>query len=186
MTCSEHLCARSGVLRVIAILGVFSLAIALSSCKNPQPSHGLATGQAVPLPPVGHLPEADSTQLQGMLVTARGHPVVINLWASWCVPCRTEMPRLQNAHQQYGAKVVFIGVAINDQASDARIFLKDQHVTYGNVIDISGRIPHLLGADGLPTTYVTGKTGKIRGTVLGGISEGRLHSELDAALKDSQ
>src|SRR3546814_8760254 len=74
-----------------------------------------------------------------ILVGLQGKPVVVNIWASWCAPCRTEMPLLERAARTYEGRVAFLGVASRDDRQDAAAFLDDVGVTYPNVFDVSGR-----------------------------------------------
>ena len=108
---------------------------------------------------------------------------MVNVWASWCAPCRTEMPLLQRAAETYRGRVVVLGVASKDDPAVARTFLSDHGLTYPNVFDTSGDIRVALGLTAFPTTYVFGADGALRSTVAGGISEQRLAALIDAALR---
>jgi cytochrome c biogenesis protein CcmG/thiol:disulfide interchange protein DsbE len=72
----------------------------------------------------------------------RGKAVLLNFWASWCVPCRAEARTLESAWQKYKDQgVVFLGVKIEDKEADARAFMKEFGITYLNGRDASGRLP---------------------------------------------
>ncbi|MEO6713487.1 MAG: TlpA disulfide reductase family protein [Mycobacteriales bacterium] len=118
-------------------------------------------------------------ELQGMLVGLRGRAVVVNIWASWCGPCRAEMPLLQRAATTYGGKAVILGVASKDNVGAAKAFLEDVGVDYPNVFDSTGDIRQAMGLRGFPTTYFFNADGRLVATVVGGISEARLAAQLD-------
>ena len=114
-----------------------------------------------------------------MLVGLRGRPVVVNVWASWCPPCRAEMPLLERAAADYRGRVAFLGVASKDDAADAEAFLRRVDVTYPNVFDATGDVRDELGLRGFPTTYIFDAAGELREAVVGGITEQRLAAQLD-------
>ena len=137
-----------------------------------------AEGQPRPVPETQLLPTTLS-EFEEMLVGLRGKPVAVNIWASWCGPCRAEMPLLQRAAETYGGKVTIIGVDSRDSPREAREFLKDVGVDYPNVFDATGDIRKALGLRGFPTTYFFDDSGRLVATVVGGISEARLAAQLE-------
>ena len=117
------------------------------------------------------------------LARLRGRVVYVDFWASWCAPCRTEAPLLERAASASGPDVVFLGVASKDERSAALDFLNEFDITYPNVLDSTGAIRARLGLRGFPTTYIVGRDGRVRTTVIGGISEQRLAAQLEDALR---
>ena len=83
----------------------------------------------------------------------RGKPVVLNLWASWCGPCRREAKVFEAAHQKYGDRIHFVGVNVRDDVDDSRDFVQEFGVTYPNVFDEGHRFADALGYGGLPETF---------------------------------
>jgi cytochrome c biogenesis protein CcmG, thiol:disulfide interchange protein DsbE len=108
-----------------------------------------------------------------------GRPTVINLWATWCEPCREEMPILEAAYQRHGRRIAFLGVNTKDQPSWAADFLQQVNVTYPQVVDRDGLLLDSLRSPGLPVTVVLDAQGEIAGRQIGRITEQRL-SELIA------
>lgn len=99
------------------------------------------------------------------LASLRGKPVVLNFWASWCVPCKGEAKMLEQAWQQYRSKgVVFLGVDYTDPVSDARTFMSHHGVTYPIVQDGSGSIGDKYGLTGVPETFFIDRHGRLVGT----------------------
>lgn len=115
------------------------------------------------------------------LIELRGRPVVINFWASWCGPCETEAPILNEAHRVYGDDVAFVGVNIKDAKSAALEFERRFDVAYPSVRDESGEIYSDYGLTGQPETYLIDSNGVIVEHIPGAIA-GRdaLFQSLDA------
>lgn len=91
----------------------------------------------------------------------KGHPVVINKWASWCGPCRAEFPMLQHAASRYGKQVGFLGVNSNDHDAAARSFLKNEALPYPSYSDGNLAIAGKLGiVPFFPTTVFLDRNGK--------------------------
>jgi cytochrome c biogenesis protein CcmG/thiol:disulfide interchange protein DsbE len=91
----------------------------------------------------------------------RGRPLIINFWASWCVPCREEARRLAASAQAHAGKVVFLGVDVQDFTGDARRFLRKYQVNYVSVRDGSGSTYDGYGLTGVPETYYVDSRGRI-------------------------
>lgn len=96
-----------------------------------------------------------------------GRPLVVNFWASWCTPCRTEMPVLEAAARHGRGEVAFLGIDVNDARRDAAAFTAEVKVTYPVAYDPSGSTTGLYGLFGLPTTVFLNRSGTIVGTHAG-------------------
>jgi cytochrome c biogenesis protein CcmG/thiol:disulfide interchange protein DsbE len=106
------------------------------------------------------------------LESLRGKTVVLNFWASWCGPCRDEMPLLQQGSKRWQARnVVFVGVDIDDLRSDARSFLERFGVTYPNVYDGKSSTVGRYGVTGVPETYFIDPQGRIRYRIAGPVED---------------
>jgi cytochrome c biogenesis protein CcmG/thiol:disulfide interchange protein DsbE len=111
-----------------------------------------------------------------------GHATVINVWASWCPPCREEAPALRRAHE--GAdpeRVAFLGVVRNDSPGSARDFVERFDLTYPQAVD-DGSFARAYGVRGLPMTFVVDPGGRLTATHFGPISESRLAVLIEDAL----
>lgn len=90
-----------------------------------------------------------------------GYPVVVNVWASWCGPCREEFPVLQELSARYGKKVAFFGLNSEDSDDAARTFLGEEPLPYPSYTDPQKEIFTSLGAVGFPDTAFYDKSGKL-------------------------
>lgn len=166
------------------VAAVSGLMMVLASCSGSGGALGfVASGAPIPVPPPGSLTPVSGAEFEGILVGLRGTPVVVNVWASWCGPCRVEAPLLQKASQRYGERVVFLGVDARDSEGNARDFLRRYAITYPNLVDAGEEITGRLALRGFPTTYIFDRAGKVRASVVGGISEQVLGARVDQALR---
>lgn len=91
----------------------------------------------------------------------RGKLVMLNFWATWCVPCREEMPAMERLYQEFKDKgFVIVAVDLKDKKTDALAFIKELKLTYPVVFDPEGEVGILYGAWGLPATYLIGPKGE--------------------------
>jgi len=100
----------------------------------------------------------------------KGHPIVLNFWASWCPPCRAEMKILETTYVRYKNRgVVFIGIdAQDDTWGESRLFLRRQGVTYPVGRDERGAVMRAYRVTGLPTTFLITSEGRVHGPALTG------------------
>ena len=101
------------------------------------------------------------------LRSLRGQPVVVNFWASWCVPCRREMRALEAAHRELGDRVAFVGVNHQDSRTAALALLDETDVSYPSGRDPSGDVALDYGLRGLPSTVFVAPDGELLATWLG-------------------
>jgi cytochrome c biogenesis protein CcmG/thiol:disulfide interchange protein DsbE len=145
-------------------------------------------------------PEFELSTLDGGTLSSedlKGHPVVVNFWASWCVPCREEAPLLERTWRRYKDDgIVFVGVNIKDAESDAKAFVEEFDITYPVVRDLDQRLTRSFGVQGLPETFFIDhkwtfvgtesgvRRGEQQGTVvLGAITEEQLVSNVDLLIR---
>ena len=105
------------------------------------------------------LPNPDGKKVS--LKDFRGKVVFLNFWATWCVPCREEMPAMEKLYQEFKDKnFVVLAVNVKDRKQDAMNFFKELKLSYPMVIDVDAQVGLLYGAWGLPTTYLIGPQGE--------------------------
>ena len=109
-----------------------------------------------------------------------GKPIVINFWATWCGPCRSEAPLLERAWRKYRDQVVFIGVDIQDFTGDAKSFVDKYDLTYPIAYDGPAKLWEPWGLTGLPETFLVGRDGTIVDHKIGEYTDA---AELDAAIR---
>jgi cytochrome c biogenesis protein CcmG, thiol:disulfide interchange protein DsbE len=108
---------------------------------------------------------------------------LLNFWASWCPPCRTETPRLERGWREAQRRgIVFLGLNMQDVSSDARDFLAEFDVSYPNVRDQGNGVATDWGVAGLPESFFLRRDGRIVGHVVGEISDEQLERGVAAAL----
>ena len=157
--------------------------LALSSCTHDAPAftdRPAANATAAPMLPttVGALPMTDPPGYRELLGQLRGTPVVVNIWGSWCAPCRSEAPELKAASAKYGHEVQFLGVDILDTRDGAHAFMAEFGTTYPSVFDPSASIRDMLGFLGQPDTLFYGRDGTLVTSWRGPIGKPQLEQGL--------
>ena len=114
-----------------------------------------------------------------------GHVVIINFWASWCVPCREEAAYLEQTWRKYKDKgVIFIGVDYVDTEKEALAYIKEFDITYINGPDIGTRISQAYNIQGVPETYYVAKNGELRGMHIGPLKSPELDNKIEELLAE--
>lgn len=115
----------------------------------------------------------------------RGTPVVLNFFGSWCVPCRTEVPELQQIHEEYGDRLAVVGLAVRDSERDAAAFVERYGATYDTGRDASGKIASELGVVNFPSTFFVSADGEVVGARPGALDADLLRQLIDEHLLSS-
>ena len=138
-------------------------------------------------PQVGDpVPEFQLTALDGSsmdLASQRGNVVVINVFASWCDPCRQEAADLEQVWRTYQDKgVQFYGIAYKDAESKAQAFLDEFDVSYPSTVEPGNRTARAYGLTGVPETFVVDQQGELVHHFLGPITQSQLIEEIEPLL----
>ena len=134
-----------------------------------------------------NIPELEVTSpeaVQGLLETTT-LPTVVNVWASWCIPCRSEAPLLQRATTEFADRVRFVGVNVRDSQSGAREFIAEffPDATIEHLFDRNGDVPPSLGGSGaVPLTFFYAPGGELVRLHSGVLDERTLALEIDEIL----
>lgn len=148
------------IVGVLAVVGVFALQLSRQRQTQPQPGE---------LAPDFTLTTFDNETIQ--LSDFRGQIVIVNFWGSWCPPCRSEAPELEDIHQTYGDDgVVLIGVNWLDIEGNALAFMDEFDMTFINGPDIGERIVNRYNVEAAPETYVIGQDGRVVRAFLGEVN----------------
>jgi cytochrome c biogenesis protein CcmG/thiol:disulfide interchange protein DsbE len=115
----------------------------------------------------------------------RGYPVVMNFWASWCVPCKAEAPRLVASARRHAGEVIFLGVDVQDFESDARTFLERYDTNYVSVRDGGPSTYENYGLTGIPETYYLDARGRVVAHAVGEVSPDELEAGIANAVAGS-
>lgn len=160
------------VARVVALLAAVTAPFALAACggdaEGGKPPDYQAALRGSP-PKLAALHDQENQLLEGgaeafedRLRELRGYPIVVNKWASWCGPCRTEFPWLQSLAAKYGTKIAFLGVNSNDGEETAADFLEEFPVPYPSYLDPKLEVAEVFDAPTeFPATAFYDSSGKL-------------------------
>jgi thiol-disulfide isomerase/thioredoxin len=178
------ICLAGGALAVLLATGCGSGAGGDYGGQHPDYAKALA-GSPAPLAALHS--QADELLPGGVdayehrIAALAGYPVVVNVWASWCGPCRFEFPTLQKLSAAYGKRVAFLGVDNQDSDDAAKTFLAEAPVSYPSYTDPDSEIAGSIGADvGLPDTAFYDPHGKLLYVKQGPYTD---HAELRADIE---
>ena len=138
---------------------------------TPSPTPAQPTSTPVPAP---DFTVVDGQENEISLSSFRGKPVVVNFWASWCGPCKSEMPDFQQAWEQYGAEVQFMMVNMTDGSQEtlesAKAFLDKQGYTFPVFFDTKMDAAITYGVSAIPATYFISADGGLVARASGALS----------------
>ena len=149
----------------------------------------VAPGFELPLLQEGNVPAPLASRIESAsadgslsLDEVQGSPVVLNFWASWCVPCREEAPLLARGWDRWGPKgVVFLGLNMQDLTDDAGGFLVEFENTYPNVRDQTDEVADEWGVTGIPETFFLAADGRVVNHVIGVVSPQQMRAGIATA-----
>jgi cytochrome c biogenesis protein CcmG, thiol:disulfide interchange protein DsbE len=148
------------VLALALVAGLFTLLVWKLATQDEGAAPKLGRGETPPAPAF----QLDRLDQPGKLSLAsyRGRPVIINFWASWCIPCKEEAPLLESVWKQYRDRgLVVLGVDINDVRSEARRFARENEMSYPLAYDGPGETTTDYGLTGVPETFFVARNGKL-------------------------
>lgn len=171
------------LIAMAAILG----SIWILASRVPESRDGIVSADLETAPRKGFLaPDFTLTTLDGgtvRLSDLRGQPVLINFWASWCGPCRSEMPHIQAAHKAHsGSGLIVLGVDQMEAPPVVARFVDEFQLTFPIPLDSEGEVSRAYQARGLPTSFFVDANGIIRDTFIGPMSAGHIESLLEGIL----
>jgi thiol-disulfide isomerase/thioredoxin len=172
-------------------LAIFLLGLAWTVYNHP--SAGATTAGQIFAPQVGFLaPAFTLTDLHGQTVSLsdyHGQVVLLNFWASWCPPCRAEMPAIQQVNENYrnrGLIVLSINASYQDVPAKMKTFLGSFTYSSPILLDERGVVNQLYAISSLPTTFFIDRDGKVRDLVIGGpLTISGLSARIEALLQES-
>lgn len=152
---------------------------------------GASTSGKIPAPQQGFLapdfelntPEGETVRLSDL----RGQAVLVNLWATWCPPCRAEMQSIEKVYQEYrdeGFNVLAVNMTQQDDPSAIMPFVDEQGLTFPILLDETGKVAKAYQMQSLPSSYFIRRDGIINEVVIGGpMSEALLRTRIEEILK---
>jgi thiol-disulfide isomerase/thioredoxin len=157
--------------------------LALSTDAQPQgPETAVDRPQAGGTDVAGLAPAFTLTDLNGNQVSLShfsGRPVVVNFWATWCGPCRIELPHLIEAYERERDDVVFLAISINERKDTVRQFVEENEMPFIILLDGSGEVASDYRVKGIPTTFFISRDGEIVARYVGPMPPHRLEQGLD-------
>ena len=134
-------------------------------------------------------PEISLSSLEGEIVNLsdfRGQVVLINIWASWCTPCKTEMPAIQNMYDKYrddGFVILAVNATNSDNINNVTNFVENQNLTFPILLDTEGIVSQKYQVQALPSSFFITQDGIINEVVIGGpMAEALLESRISSLL----
>lgn len=152
---------------------------------------GVSTAGEIPAPREGFLapdfslqtPEGETVSLSQF----RGQAVLVNLWATWCPPCRAEMPAIQKLYEEYkdqGFVVLAINMTYQDNPQAVVPFIQERNLTFPILIEDTGHVAEQYELRSLPSSFFISRDGIIQEVVIGGpMSEALLHTRIESILQ---
>jgi cytochrome c biogenesis protein CcmG/thiol:disulfide interchange protein DsbE len=166
-------------LRLAAVVGIAALVVVLVLAFRRDP-HDLRTGTVGKPAAAFTLNKLDGSGTMTVAAT-ENKVLVINFFASWCIPCKEENPALVRVYERYrDSDVVFVGVLYQDAADSGLNYVRDNGVAWPTVDDDQGRVAFSYGVFGIPETYFVGRDGVIAGRHIGPIDETTLVNGIEA------
>lgn len=177
----------AAALAIVAVAIVALVAVGRPGSSGPKAVAGGANPLTLPslISPGQTLPNATLQRADGghlSLDTYRGKPLVLNVWYSYCAPCRSEMPALQQLHQEFGSRAAFLGIDPVDGAAAALTAAQKFGIRYDVALDPKSLVVNAIHTTVTPTTVVIGPTGIVSWVHIGAVKSSDLRSAINQAL----
>ena len=147
------------------------------------PEEPTETTETQPTEPSAHIaPDFLLLDMEGNEVTLAsffGKPIILNFWASWCGPCKMEMPEIQKFYEQYGEEIHFLLVSVDESLDTAKTFISDSGYTFPVYFDTTSMGGYLYGASSIPLTYFIDAQGNLAAYYMGAMTESILQQGVD-------
>lgn len=160
----------SGQSEVLSAKGSSPTLVAVAK-RKPLPN---VTGAALTPPPAT------------IALRTNGRPAFIDVWASWCVPCKEEAPWLAALHRRYSRQIRFLGINVEDSRTASRSFERRYRITFPSIFDRKASLASTLGFFGLPTAYLVDRRGRIAAVLIGKQTEAGLSAKLGRLAAEPQ
>lgn len=161
--------AAIAVLAVLAVVGLLSFGLLSKGSAR------VGVGDVAPAAPLPRLEGGG----KGSLADYRGRWVLVNFWASWCLPCREEAPALERFQSRHGGpRFTVLGIDTGDVSGDGSAFVRRYGLSYPQLHDGDGASAEDYGTTGVPENYLVDPSGKVRLVVVGPIDAEQLEGEV--------
>ena len=173
---------------------IIVLVIGLGWMVFTPPLPGTTTGGKIPAPGENFLaPDFALEDSQGQTIRLsdlRGKPVMVNFWASWCAPCKAEMPAMQKVHEAYSAQgftILAVNTTFQDDPMVADAFVTERGLTFPVLYDMDGAVSSQYQVRSMPSTFFIDREGTIQKVVYGGpMPEALLRAEIERLLAEGK
>jgi cytochrome c biogenesis protein CcmG/thiol:disulfide interchange protein DsbE len=173
------------IVATIALVSLLAYGLASSNGASSTLDDAVARGERPQAPKLA-LPPLDGKGPDRSLADYRGKVVVLNVWASWCVPCRDESPLLERWHRRISTKGgTVLGVDVQDIDSDARGFIREYKLTYPHLRDKEGDdVRSAYGTVGYPETFVIDRRGRVAALMRGPVDDKFMQQTVEPLLRE--
>ena len=176
-----HKRSKSRRLVPALVAAAFLIGVVVFGLVRPAPDSATAPGRLVEF----ELPRLDAP---GTVARSdlSGRPAILNFWASWCIPCRREMPLFERMHRRFSDELTIVGIDVKDAEVTAKEFVEEYEITYDILRDPEAELAGQLNVDPLPHTFFMDANGRLSGDpVLGEISEEELLARIEGLLNEA-
>jgi cytochrome c biogenesis protein CcmG, thiol:disulfide interchange protein DsbE len=175
----------AALIGIVALIGLLAYGLG-SNGPDRGIDQALARGERIEAPAFD-LPRLSGRGRQS-LADLRGQVVVLNIWASWCDPCRAESPLLERWHRRVSrdGRATVLGVDVLDVSSDARAFVREFRLTYPQLRDAKDSLRSEYGASGVPETVVIDPRGRIAAIRRGPVDEAFMRQKVMPLVEDGR